>query len=98
MSVVSGLVLYAVIWFLTFLTVIPFRLQTQADLGNVAHGTQSGAPEHHHLKRKALITTGIAAVLWAIIAGIVLSGAITVEDVNNWTWKTIDPSPPKYGE
>lgn len=98
MSVVSGLVLYAVIWFLTFLTIIPVRLQTQEDLGNVTPGTQSGAPEHHHLKRKAWITVAIAAALWVIIVAIIFSGIITVEDVNNWTWKTLDPSPTKYGE
>ena len=33
MSVTSAFVLFAVIWFLTFLIVIPFRIKTQGDLG-----------------------------------------------------------------
>ena len=80
MSITSGLVLFSVIWFLTFLIIIPIRLQTQGDLGRIEPGTHSGAPEHHYLKKKAWITTLISAVLWGIIATIILSGWIRVED------------------
>ncbi len=80
MGITSALVLYAVFWFLTFLVVLPIRVQTQGDLGEIVPGTHAGAPEHHHLKRKAWITTGIAFVLWAITSTIILSGWITVDD------------------
>lgn len=82
MGVTSALVLFAVIWFMTFLIVIPIRLETQGDLGDVVPGTHAGSPENHHLKKKALITTGISAVLWAIIAGIIFSGMISVRDLD----------------
>ncbi|MGH1356192.1 MAG: DUF1467 family protein [Thalassovita sp.] len=82
MSITSAIVLYAVIWFMTFLIAIPIRLQTQGDVGKVVPGTQAGAPEHHQLKKKAIITTIVAAVLWAIIAGIILSGWISVRDLD----------------
>ena len=45
MSVTSAIVLFAVIWFLIFLIIIPFRLKTQGDLGAIVKGTQAGAPE-----------------------------------------------------
>ncbi|UWQ46741.1 DUF1467 family protein [Leisingera aquaemixtae] len=80
MGVTSAIVLYAVIWFLTFLVIIPIRLQTQGDRGNVVPGTHAGAPEKHFLKQKAWVTTGIAALIWAIVAGIILSGAVSVRD------------------
>ncbi|WP_420003481.1 DUF1467 family protein [Arenibacterium sp. LLYu02] len=80
MGITSGLVLYSVIWFMTFLVVIPIRLETQSDHGAVVPGTHAGAPEKHYLKQKAWITTGVAAVLWAIIAGIILSGVISLND------------------
>lgn len=80
MTITSAIVLYAVLWFLTLLVVIPFRLETQGDLGKVVPGTQAGAPENHYLKTKAKITTAIAAVLWCIIAGIIHTGTITVRD------------------
>ena len=82
MGITSALVLFAVIWFMTFLIVIPIRLQTQGDLGEVVPGTHAGSPEHHHLKKKAWITTGISFVLWVIIAGTILSGIISIEDID----------------
>jgi predicted secreted protein len=80
MGITSALVLYAVIWFMTFLIVLPFRVETQGDLGEIVPGTHAGAPENHHLKKKAWITTGLAFVLWVIISGIILSGWISVRD------------------
>jgi len=80
MSITSAIVLFVVIWFMTFLVVIPFRLKTQGDVGVIVPGTMAGAPEEHHLKKKAVITTVLAVVIWGIIAGIIYSGAITVRD------------------
>ena len=51
MGITSALVLFAVIWFMTFLIVIPFNIETQGDLGDVVEGTQAGAPENHHLRK-----------------------------------------------
>ncbi|QFT64819.1 Predicted secreted protein [Roseivivax halotolerans] len=82
MTITSALVLYAVIWFLTFLIVIPIRLETQGDLGKVVHGTHAGSPENHHLKAKAWITTGISAVIWAILFVIIVSGWIGIRDMD----------------
>ncbi len=80
MGITSAIVLYAVIWFMTFLVIIPIRLETQGDKGEVVPGTHAGAPEKHFLKQKAWITTGVAAVLWAAICAIILSGVISVQD------------------
>ena len=82
MGITSALVLFAVIWFMTFLIVIPIRIETQGDRGDVVPGTHAGSPEVHNLKKKAWITTGISVVLWIIIAGIILSGWITIEDLD----------------
>jgi len=84
MAITSALVLYAVIWFMTFFIALPIRIKTQGDLGKVVPGTQAGAPEHHHLKKKVIFTTIIATILWAAIAGIILSGWISVSDLD-WT-------------
>ena len=80
MSVTAGLVLFVVIWFLTFFVVLPLRLQTQGEAGDVVPGTHAGAPENHHLKKKAIITTIAALVIWAIIATIIITGLIEVRD------------------
>ncbi len=80
MTITAALVLFAVIWFMTLLIVLPIRIKTQGDLGDIVPGTHAGAPEVHHMKKKMWITTGISVVLWAIIAGIIVSGVISVRD------------------
>lgn len=90
MGITSGLVLYAVIWFMTFLVVLPVRVETQGDKGEIVPGTHAGAPETHFLKQKALITTGLAVLIWAVIAGIILSGVISVNDFD-WFDRLPDP-------
>ena len=82
MSVTSAIVLFAVIWFLTFLIIIPFRVKTQGDLGAIVKGTQAGAPEVHNLRKKAIITTGASLVLWLVITLIILSEFITIQDID----------------
>ncbi len=88
MGITSGIVLYAVLWFLTFLIAIPIRLETQGDMGDVVPGTHASSPENHHLKKKAIITTIVAGVLWAIIATIIITGTITVRDFD---WRGLMP-------
>ena len=82
MSVTSAFVLFAVIWFLTFLIVIPFRIKTQGDLGVVLKGTQAGAPEVHDLRKKAIITTGVSLILWLSITILIVSEIVTIEDID----------------
>ncbi|WP_039017136.1 DUF1467 family protein [Halocynthiibacter namhaensis] len=82
MAVTSAIVLYAVLWFLTFLCVLPVRLTTQGDEGKVLRGTHAGAPANPQLKKRALITTGIAAVVWAFLFWIIVWEIVTVADVD----------------
>ena len=90
MSVTSAIVLFAVIWFLTFLIIIPFRVKTQGDLGTIVKGTQAGAPEIHNLSSKAIITTGVSFILWLIITLIILSEIITIQDIDFFEKMVVD--------
>lgn len=82
MGIASGIVLYLVIWFMTFLVVLPMRIQTQGEAGTTVEGTHKGSPEKHHLRKKFKIVTVVATILWAIAAYIILGGVITVEDID----------------
>lgn len=82
MGITSALVLFAVIWFLTLMIVLPLRLKTQGDLGKVVPGTHAGSPEDPQMAKRFLVTTIVAFVLWVIIAGTILSGLITVRDLD----------------
>lgn len=85
MTITAAIVLFAVIWFMTFLIVIPIRLQTQGDVGEVVPGTHAGSPAHHNLKRKAWITTGLSVAIWGAIAAVILTETVTVADISEWT-------------
>ncbi|MGJ8617714.1 MAG: DUF1467 family protein [Sulfitobacter sp.] len=84
MGITSGIVLFAVIWFMTFFVALPIRVQTQGDLKDIVPGTHAGAPEHHHLKKKALWTTITAVILWCFVAGIIQSEWISVDDIERF--------------
>ena len=82
MGVASGIVLYLVIWFMTFLVVLPIRIQTQGEAGTTVEGTHQGSPEKHHLRKKFFITSGVAFMLWAIAAYVILGEVISVRDID----------------
>ena len=84
MSITAGAVLFVVIWFLTMFVVLPIILRTQGEAGEVVPGTHEGAPANFRLGRTVLIVTGLAVVIWAAVAWVILSGLITVEDLDTW--------------
>ena len=82
MSWFSGLVLYAVIWFMTLFVVLPLRLTTQAEAGKVVPGTPESAPVNAMMKRRLVVTTLAGTVVWAAVTVTILSGWITIADLD----------------
>jgi len=85
MNIVTAIVLYAIIWFMTLFVILPIRMTSQDEAGRRVAGTPGSAPEDPQLRKRFLWTSGIAFVLWAIIAGVILSGAVTVDDFDLFT-------------
>jgi predicted secreted protein len=85
MNVVTGLVLYAIIWFLTLLVVLQTGITSQDEAGARVRGTHGSAPENPRLGWRFLVTSGVAFCIWAVIAAIILTGAITIEDIDLFT-------------
>lgn len=81
MAVTSAMVLFAVVWFMTFLMALPIGTRTQGDERDIVPGTHAGAPGHHNLKRKALWTTAVTVVVWGVLCCIIISGRISVDDI-----------------
>jgi predicted secreted protein len=82
MSITAAIVLYAVTWFMVFFIVLPIRFVSQGDTGEVVPGTPKSAPATEMVGRKARLTTVIAAGVWVVLSGIILSGVITVRDLD----------------
>ena len=82
MAITSALVLFAVIWFMTLFITLPLRLTTQSDTGDVTPGTMPGSPAEINMKRKFKIVTFVTIPIWMIICAIILSGVISVCDID----------------
>jgi predicted secreted protein len=68
MTVVTGIVVYILIWWLTLFTVLPWRVQPARRLEK---GHAAGAPERPMIFGKLVITTMISAVLFAIVFALI---------------------------
>ena len=82
MAITSAIVLFAVIWFMVFLIILPLGLQTQGEAGEIVPGTHGSAPANLDIKRKAKLTSIWAFCIWVVVAGVILSGVITVRDLD----------------
>lgn len=82
MTVTAAFVLYAVTWFMTFFVVLQVRTQSQDETNHIEPGTPPGAPAHEIVGHKAKWTTIFATPIWAVICGVILSGWITIADLD----------------
>jgi len=67
MTIASALAVYFVIWWTVLFAVLPFGVHSQAETGDITQGTEPGAPALPGMLRKGLITSVIAAVVFAIV-------------------------------
>ncbi|MDQ4135751.1 MAG: DUF1467 family protein [Pseudomonadota bacterium] len=75
LRVSGGIALYFVIWWIGLFAVLPFGVRSQAEAGDVAAGTEPGAPTLPALREKALWTTLLAAIVLIAAAALMpLSG------------------------
>ena len=81
MSITSAIVLYAVIWCLAFLIVLPIGQVHQHETGDVVPGTPASAPTEARIARKAIISTIVAAVVWLGIFMVVYNRLVTIDDI-----------------
>lgn len=95
MGVVTGLVLYAIIWFMTLFIVLQTGIVSQDEAGGRVKGTHGSAPENPKLGKRFLLTSGIAFGIWAVIAAIILSGAVTIDDIDLFTRFGLGAPPPR---
>ena len=73
-SIASAIAIYFVMWWVVLFAVLPFGVRTQDEDENVILGTTSSAPSNPRLGRKAIQTTIIATILFAIFVTVTNSG------------------------
>jgi predicted secreted protein len=82
MALTSAIVLYCVIWALLFYMINPLWQTSQSEDGEVAPGTPASAPVDPMIRKKAIITTMIATVLFVLAYSTIEFGWLTLGDFN----------------
>ncbi len=74
MSLTSAVAIYFVVWWLVLFMVLPWGYRTQAEVGEIAPGPEPSAPARFPMLRVALVTSAVAAVVFAGIYALLTSG------------------------
>lgn len=67
MSLTGAVVVFTLVWWMVFFTMLPVGVRGQHEANEVVPGSEPGAPVVPDLKRKALWTTMIAVPLTILI-------------------------------
>ena len=76
MGITTFIAVYFLIWWLVLFAVLPWGVRSQDESGEVAAGTDPGAPARHRVWRVLLWTTIIATVVFAVLWAIYAAGLI----------------------
>lgn len=71
MGVSGAVVLYAVIWALTFYCVLPLGIRSQSEEKRIVRGTPPSAPSDPGLRWKVRRTTVVGTVIWLAAACVI---------------------------
>jgi predicted secreted protein len=78
MTIVTGIAMYVVIWWIVLFAVLPIGVTPTTEPGG--RGQMTGAPEKPMMGKKVLWTSLLAAVVWGLIFAIVQSDFLPVRD------------------
>lgn len=76
MAITTIIAIYFIVWWVVLFAVLPWGVRSQDESGEVAPGTDPGAPAVHRVWMKLLWTTIIATIVFVILAAIYKSGLI----------------------
>jgi predicted secreted protein len=83
MRLTSAIAIYFIIWWAVLFAVLPWGIRSAHEAGEpVEPGNEPGAPVNPNLGRKALITTIIASIVFALVYGIITQNWLTLDDVS----------------
>lgn len=79
MSVITAIAIYFLIWWVVLFAVLPFRVRSQREAGEVVAGSDPGAPALPLLVWKLFWTTVVAGIVFALLAFAHGRGWVTLE-------------------
>jgi predicted secreted protein len=79
MPVTTGLAIFFLIWWIVLFAVLPWGVHRQDEEGEVAPGTDPGAPALPNLRRKLMWTTLVSLVVFAGCYVVYVERLVTLE-------------------
>ncbi len=67
-----ALAIYVICWWITLLAVLPIGVRGVHEGTDAPAGHERGAPQTPDLKRKAILTTGIAFGVWLLVIALIV--------------------------
>lgn len=67
MQIGSMIAVFIVVWWLSFVAVLPIGNRSQVEMGEVVAGTEPGAPATPRILLRILIATGLAIVMTVLL-------------------------------
>jgi predicted secreted protein len=81
MPVTTGIAIFFLIWWVVLFAVLPWGVRSQQERGDIAPGTDPGAPAITNLVRKLVWTTLVSLVVFAGCYGVYARHLVTLEGV-----------------
>jgi predicted secreted protein len=81
MPVTTGLAVFFLIWWIVLFAVLPWGVRSQQEGGDIAPGTDPGAPAIPNLRKKLVWTTLVSVVVFAACYVIYVERLVTLESL-----------------
>jgi len=79
MPVTTAIAIFFLIWWVVLFAVLPWRIRSQQEGGEIVPGTDPGAPAIPRLLRKLVWTTGVSAVIFAVCYVVYVNRLVTLD-------------------
>jgi predicted secreted protein len=73
--------IYFIIWWMVLFAVLPWGVRSQGESGEVAPGTDPGAPTVPALGRKIVWTTLVSTALFGVLYFVYVTRLVTLDDL-----------------
>ena len=81
MSITGSIIVYVMIWWVVFFSVLPFGIKSNKEIfKNTIEGNDPGAPKNPKIAKKFLITTIITSILFIVIYYLVNNGFLNLRN------------------
>lgn len=84
MSIFTALAIYFVIWWIVLFAVLPWGVRSQHESGEMAPGTDPGAPALSNIKLKLVWTTIVASLVFAVFFVVYVNRLVDLNRLAAW--------------